>query len=379
LGEDVSTKRKSLLPKLRRKKKRIRRSGPENKILNLVVIALAAIAIWQFTKDDDSAAKRQIAGQQIMYGELRSAPPVQDYAQDPRMDSLITRHEADSFFFLDENLRPMVKGEVLQPGKGEQSAHCGQKVRWQPLQEARADAEAGEVQTLRLGADYQTAGLGLGMIGMSPGEVRLLEIPKNIWQKTNVMAADDVPVYHMVVKLLALEDELPQSSMPLRRFLRKSGGGQAIRCGDRVWLYTTIWNAKGEILFQTPKDQPVYFVAGQGRVPFGLEQAIQGMPVGSEYSLAIPAQMLTPLVAHDGAPAEEGHFPLTIDWPEEQMVLMDLYFPQAVPSAKSDPLNQSTPEGGEQVELLTSPPVAEEGAQHHDDEQAAPEHRQQAP
>lgn len=313
------------LPKLSRKSKKPRQKfSRENKLLNIVVLLIFAVAVWQITSQNDTEERvTKVAGQFVMPEDLASAIPEEHYDADPRIDVLQHRHEMNVFSQLSARMRPTVAVKTLKEGTGAR-VFCGQKIRYQLLETDKDAPNPDKQQSLRLGAEVDKVGLSLGIIGMRPGEIRYMEIPTQIWQMNSVMnAPNSGESYAALIMLIAAEEVAPFSEMPLRRFLTDSGAGEELRCGDIAVIDMTIWDSNGTKLFTTEGDRPVYFIPGQGNIPFGIEQAVLGMLPGSTHGFVIPQEMFVPI-----APAEADEVTPPIEQIDAQPWPQDLQLPQ---------------------------------------------------
>lgn len=315
------------LPKSSRRQKP---TPPAMKFLNLAVLLLVGFAMYQVIGSEEPP---DAAPENPSLAAVEQVPEV-EHEGDPRIDRIVHRHEIGGLSRLIPVGRPMPEMQTLRAGSGPRT-FCGQQVTYRLRDVANPEAEMGEPQQLRLGADPRQVGLALGMLGMRAGEIRAVNIPADPWMM--ITLGQQAPITRqVVVELLSLEETAPSSPMALRRFLRQSGGGEYLRCGDMALLRLAIWDTNGTLLFSNLEDKPLYFIAGEGRVPFGLEQAVLEMAAGSEYSFVIPPEMTAPF----NPQAEPSAVPEAFDaqpWPQDlvfppdRALLVDVYYPAEAP------------------------------------------------
>jgi hypothetical protein len=192
---------------------------------------------------------------------------------------------------------------------------------------------------------------------MRPGEVREIGIPQELWTG-NIAHQKNIAPKHTTIKveLESIKTNAPQSDMPLRRFVVRNGSGLPLRCGELAMLHLAIWAENGEKIFSTENGKPVYFYLGENSVPYALERGVQGILPGGQYSLVFASELWKPLAdnAESSAPPpyEVQPFPSNIEWPDNQLLLIDVAYPRDVaqkglpqkPIADTPPVESTKPE-----------------------------------
>lgn len=314
----------NMLPPVEKKKK----SGLPNVLFNIFIIAFIGYGFFVYVQKGGDAGVLSELGEKL---EVIDNGSYQE--GDPRIDRLQHQQRMNVLGRIFPHERPAVAHQTLQEGSGPPAA-CGQLATYRLIEGLGEERQVTEPRQLRLGSVSVPQGMSLGMQGMRVGEVRRLTIPEALWTAENPTEMTGGSHTMLMVELQALEPVLPQSEMPLRRFIIRGGGGAALRCGDLAVMHITLWGGDGVKLFDSKQGAPVYFFLGEGRVPYAIERGVTGMAPGGLYSLAFAPSLQAPLVpeAQDvpapQIPFNARPFPQDIEWPEEQIVLVDIDYPE---------------------------------------------------
>lgn len=329
--------RGGLPPELQKKKQD---SKNFQRLFNLLILGFIGYGFFVYLQEGGEAGVLNDLGTQLA---VIDAEP----EGDPRIDRLDARNlQPDSLSYLYPVERPSVRSQTLQEGAG-LPVECAQEITYRLIEGFGSEQSVSETRRMRLGSPTVPQGLTLGMEGMKPGEVRRIEIPQQLW--TGSAPAQEVPVEitALTVELESVGETLPQTTMPLRRFIRKASNGDALRCGDLAIVEMTIWAGNGEQLFTTAGDQPVYFFLGDGRVPYGIERGVQDLRAGGAYSLVVAPQYW-PALQQESAPLQPipyaaQPFPQDLAVPEGQLVLVDIGYPEELPPLKQAVIPATAP------------------------------------
>ena len=323
---------KGKLPHIEKRKK----SHPANKAFNLFILAFMAYALYLYMQRGGDAGILNELGDQL---DVIETPR----AGDPRIDRLKHHQRANALSRIFPQERSSVTWQALQEGAGA-PASCGQEVTYRLISGFGSDQTVSEPKTLRLGSVDAPQGLTLGLEGMRVGEVRKIGIPPALWTGARPTEGPPIQVTHVTAELQKIAGEVPQAEMPLRRFLIRGGSGFPLRCGDLAIMHLTLWSGEGKKLFSSLGGAPVYFYLGEGKAPYGIERGVLKMAPEGLYSLALSPELMKPLVqggtVSPPPPYAVQAFPMDLELPEGQMVLVDIDYPKELPAAASPRLPQ---------------------------------------
>lgn len=303
-------------------------SHPANALFNLFIIAFIGYGFYIYMQKGGDAGVLNELGEQLA---VIDAPQ----EGDPRIDRLHHQQRSNALARMFPLTRPAVTHQVLEEGKGA-PASCGQLATYRLISGFGKTQQVSEAKQLRLGSTQAPQGLTLGIEGMRPGETRRIMVPQELWTGVRPQEGQVSEVTAIVVTLEALEPELPQAEMPLRRFVIRGGSGYPLRCGDLAMMHLTLWGADGTQLFTSKGGKPVYFFLGEGQVPYGLERGVLEMAPGGLYSLVSAAELWKPLAvsAQEATltpPFAVQAFPQDLSLPEGQIILVDIDYPKDAP------------------------------------------------
>lgn len=340
------------LPSVSEKKK----SNAGTKAFNLFILVFIIYGFYSYMQKGGDVGIFNDLGHHL---EVIEAPR----EGDPRIDRLQNQRRMSAM----DNLMPVesinVTHRTLKEGEGV-PASCGQTVTYRLVSGVGSEQEMSEVKSFRLG-DYQKPhGLTLGVEGMRVGEVREIVIPQQLWTGDVPAEGQRAQRTIITVELKSISPQEPQTDMALRRFVTRNGSGIPLRCGDLAVLHMAVWAENGKKLFATEQGKPLYFYIGENSVPYALERGVQGMLPGGQYSLIFAPELwkrLTENVTPTSAPAayEVQPFPTDIEWPSDQLILVDIAYPKQV-AQKGLPAmpiaDNSPPEAKPELETPLSEP-----------------------
>ncbi len=168
----------------------------------------------------------------------------------------------------------------------------------------------GAAVDLVLGRSRVVPGLDEGLMGMRPGEQRVLLIPAKLGYGERGTPGGPIPPnadLTFKVELVAAGDLLPDNERPskvdadklkttasgLKYAVLQEGAGETAEKGQRVSVHYTGWLESNGEKFDSSVDrgQPFVFPLGAGRVIKGWDEGVAGMKVGEKRRLVIPAAL----------------------------------------------------------------------------------------
>ena len=137
---------------------------------------------------------------------------------------------------------------------------------------------------LTVGQKNFTMGLELGLIGAKIGEERevIAPFPLNIGNSLfaqQLLKATKQAAFKVKIHDISEDEELEKIQKNLRYYDGMASLSRQLSCGDIVKTDLRLLNAKGEILFEKPKDQIIYLILGSNVSKY-LEQILLGVHSG---------------------------------------------------------------------------------------------------
>lgn len=210
---------------------------------------------------------------------------------------------------------PRVIVSDLKEGTGE-LATCGQRATLRYTYATRGGevifsnmTEGSETRDVVIGSTELIPGLERGLIGMRAGGERDISIPaalgfggtakmEKLRDHAKFKFTDAGGIITARASLISVEPKIPESDLQLRMAEQELGNGTPVDCGSEVYVRLTIWKMDGKQVYTNAgaNGKPLHFTLGKSQVPYGIEQGIIGMMLGSKRTLIIPPDYATPLI-----------------------------------------------------------------------------------
>lgn len=203
---------------------------------------------------------------------------------------------------IDKQLRNAGKtyGDMKQ-GRGVK-AYCGQTVTIHYKSSTIDGMEIENTYTENKPVTFTTAGDGIfpglsrGVAGMKEGGQRLFFFPSDQVYGAKGFAHDKAPENALVsiqAELLTLHENDFDISK-LKTFTKKEGKGHVeTECTDIVGINVTASTVDNTVIYNSRnKSVPLFFKIGEGKVPFGLEQAVLDMKKNGIITALVPPDLM---------------------------------------------------------------------------------------
>lgn len=172
------------------------------------------------------------------------------------------------------------------------------------------DGADGKPFAVKLGAGGVIRGWEQGLLGMKVGGIRKLDIPAVLAYGSREMPG--IPANSDLLFEIKLLDMVPKGEeLVYDKKVIKEGSGPVVKRGDTVTVHYTGKLVNGFQFDSSIGKKPFSFRVGDGQVIQGWDYGIEGMKVGSKFSLRLP-----PATAY--GPGGQG------DIPGNQVLLFDI-------------------------------------------------------